>query len=746
MDSNQSLTNSGVELFHYQLGKRIRLDADGELFEAFDPNLSRAVWIRKISYDCVVAAGDQFSASQQPNKSEQAFDHLLQRVRMVASLQHAAFVRIHSVEVLDQCVYVVMEAVTGQPLNEVELISDKQVGLVKYLFEVASALSEAHALGLVHGNLRPENLLLDRSGHIRILNFSLLPFGATGSIDLDAHSDSFSNLAYLAPERFTQPTPQTASDLYAIGLSWYLFFCGCSPFSEMSGIAQVASKLQLSSTEWFWPQNMADAVRDLLQRLTSKDASLRPTATELRTLCFPLIPTEMWSQSLSKEDLRRLKQEAQESLQSMKKELDTAALKSARYRLKPYYLMVSVSLVFVSLLIWQSVVHWGRLQSILTPYSSASEMKQGIHDLTEYQIRPRAILLASAIQHFQTVLEHEPQNAEAVAYMSLGQLSNYYASTRDEIWFQRAKAGAQQAILLAPQAAPSLLAQARIQQGHHQLEEALRNVELALQKEPELLLSWHCKMSILLEAGKREEALKFGALGSGKFPKDRFLLDLMAAIHLEQGHYDQAKRLLEESIRRQPESQLAYALLAYVLNAQNKRDEALSVIQQGLLLGPFVNLYDTLGALRFQEGDFEAAAQAYENSVSINKGVAGSYLRWFQYAEALIQLPTRKADAHFAFQKARDLIELRLRRSTDDPILLSISAVIEARLERVELAHEQIRKTLDLPRLTGESYFWLALSYQILGETEKAVAALARSRQLNFDPRIIASYPDLKSL
>ncbi len=741
MVSKHASSEPEVENFQYQLGKCIRVDFDGELFESHDQHLSRPVWIRKISLSRFDAIADVSSKLQR----EQAIEDLRQRIRQVASLQHPAFARIHKVEEFEGCIYVVMEAVSGRSLADVESIPNDVAQLSKYLFDVASALQEAHAQGLVHGDLKPDNLIVDRSGHIRVLNFSLAPGTPSHIFGSESQIDPFGSLAYTAPERFSQSLPQAASDLYALGVTWYFYICGSLPFSDLSGLALVAEKLQHDSSRWNWPTTLPEPVCRILANLTATNVETRPSAKQLRELCFALIPSKMWSQSLNRDELHKLKLEISQQV-----EAEIASVKqkpkgvAARFKLKP--LLFACLLIGVSLIgIWQMFLHGPQLLAALKPYSSSRELQQGVSDLTEYQIRPRAEKLTSAIQHFQTVLEHEPQNAEAVAYMAVSHLSRYYATTRDDIWFQRAKAGAQQAMLLAPRAAPSLLAQARIQQGHHKLSDALRSAELGLQIAPEQLLLWHCKMSILLEAGHQDEALRFGTLGAAKFPQDRYLLDLMAGIYLNQTVYDKAIPLLEESIRRQPESQLAYSLMAIALNSQGRRDDALAVIQRGLLIGPQANLYSSLGDLRFQDGDFESAAQAYENAVSVNKGVAGSYLRWFQYAEALVQLPAKEAAARVAHQKALDLLELRLQRSPDDPVLMSISAVIQARLGRPEKARDQIRRSLQLESMTGECYFWIALSYRLVGEKALAREALNQSRERGYDPLLIASYPDLKS-
>lgn len=734
--------NSGqaTEILQYRLGQRIRLDLDGELFEAFDTSLSRPVWIRKFPLQRIFAEGQTYSdAVSTVDQREAAIETLRQRIRKVAGLQHPAFARIHNVEEVDENIFVVMEAVTGLPLTQLEAVTANEALLAKYLFEVASAFQEAHALGLVHGDLKAENLVLDASGHIRILNFSLAPGTASNIFGSETQIDPFGSLIYTAPERFSQAVPLAASDLYALGVIWYRYFSQCLPFAGLHGLALVAAKLQSSSAQWEWPESMSMPMREILLKLTAADPTARPSATELRERCVALIPRDMASQSLNSEDLRQLREEIEHRFN----------LKKKRYRYgvprtwKQYVIALGL-VAILSVLAWKAVQNGPQLWRTLKPYSSSNEIAEGLNDLTEYQIRPRPAKLASAIQHFQQVIEREPRNAEAIAYLAIGNLSNYYASTRDEVWFQKATAGAQQAMSLAPEAAASLLAQARIQQGHHQLDLALQSVEQALQKEPDNLLLWHCKMSVLLEARKNEEAIKFGALGASKFPNDRFLLDLMGGIFLNRRDYPSAIEVLEQSIRRQPESLLAYSLLAQAMYSHGKREEALAIIQKGLVIGSNVNLFTTLGNIRFEEHDFVAATSAYENAVSVNKGVNGSYLRWFQYAEALVQIPDRRADAMQAHQKAQSLLELRLKRSPSDPILTSIQAVIHARLGNSEASHQFIQKTYSIAELPAESHFWLALSYQILGEQQQANTALAESRRQGYEPGMIANYPDFK--
>lgn len=433
MDHSEDHSAQATEVLQYRLGQRIRLDLDGELFEAFDTSLSRSVWIRKFPLTRIFTEnqshGDAVNAADQ---REAAIEGLRERIRKVAGLQHAAFVRIHNVEEVDDNIFVVMEAVTGLPLAQLDSVTANEALLAKYLFEVASALQEAHAIGLVHGDLKIENLVLDASGHIRILNFSLAPGTASNIFGSETQIDPFGSLIYTAPERFSQAVPLAASDLYALGVIWYSYFSQRLPFAGLHGLALVAAKLQRSSAQWEWPESMSVPMREILLKLTAADPSVRPSATELRERCVALIPRDMVSQSLNSEDLRQLREEIEQRFD----------LKKGRYRYgasrswKRYAIALGL-VVILSTLTWKTAQYWPQVWTALKPYSSANEIAEGLNDLTEYQIRPRPAKLASAIQHFQQVIEREPRNAEAIAYLAIGNLSNYYASTRDEVWLLR---------------------------------------------------------------------------------------------------------------------------------------------------------------------------------------------------------------------------------------------------------------------------------------------------------------------
>jgi serine/threonine-protein kinase len=330
--------------------------------------------------------------------------------------------------------------------------------------------------------------------------------------------------------------------------------------------------------------------------------------------------------------------------------------------------------------------------------------------------------------------------------MALVYLSQYTAAKRDEIWLQKAKASAQQAMKLDSQLASSLVAHAKILHWHHKLDLALEAANKALVIEPKNLFAWHSKMSTLYESNRYEEAILWAEQGSKIFPEDRFLLDLKSAVHFFQHDYQAAEEASRMSLKRQPDSPNAYALLADTLEIQGRSQEALQILQQGLQVSPNAFLYATLGEFKFARGEFEAAAAAFANAVSPEKGVAGSYYRWAQLAEALMWVPGREGEGLAAYDTARKLLEIRLNRSPDDDALLVAMSVMMARLGDFKKAKALADQTLVLAPDQPDRLFQASLTYELIGERRLAVQTLEKAKKYGFSEKRMAAHPILKKI
>ncbi len=144
----------------YHLGDRIGQGGMGEVFRAFDPRLNRWVALKRIR-----------PSTTTPQRARRRFRR---EARAAARLDHPGIVRIHDVLSIDECEWIVMELVEGEPLDRVlaggSLTIERGLNLAR---DLTSALHAAHAEGIVHRDIKATNVVLTRTDRARFLDFGL---------------------------------------------------------------------------------------------------------------------------------------------------------------------------------------------------------------------------------------------------------------------------------------------------------------------------------------------------------------------------------------------------------------------------------------------------------------------------------------------------------------------------------------------------------------------------------------------
>src|SRR3954470_23307090 len=203
----------------YRVLGRLGRGGMGEVFLAWDDRLRRQVAIKRIRGD----------AESSPARRQR----LLREARAVASLNHSTIVQVYDLITDDEDDCIVMEYAEGRTLgarlSEGPLPLDMAVRLAR---EIAEALAAAHAAGIVHRDLKADNVIVSPSGHARVLDFGLARrlSGATDEVILTQHGFILGTCHAMSPEQAAGGEADARSDLFSLGILLYHMLSGVSPF------------------------------------------------------------------------------------------------------------------------------------------------------------------------------------------------------------------------------------------------------------------------------------------------------------------------------------------------------------------------------------------------------------------------------------------------------------------------------------------------------------------------------------
>lgn len=259
------------------------------MYRAKDLRLGREVAIKVLPADMAA--------------SPEALARFEGEARAVAGLNHPNIVTLFSVEEEDGVRFLTMELLEGQGLAG--LVCPGGVPLARLLdlsISLADAVAAAHECGIVHGDLKPGNVMFTRDGRLKVLDFGLSKISVgfaptedrggapTAEIPPSGPGPRFGTLAYMAPEQVRGEVADARADVFALGVILYELATGRRPFSGATAV-EVASAILRDAPEPLATRR-ADLPRELdwiVSRCLEKDQRDRPrtaqyVAGELRVL------------------------------------------------------------------------------------------------------------------------------------------------------------------------------------------------------------------------------------------------------------------------------------------------------------------------------------------------------------------------------------------------------------------------------------------------------------------------------
>jgi eukaryotic-like serine/threonine-protein kinase len=217
----------------YRLDSVIGRGGTAAVWQGFDERLGRMVAVKLLADNATSA--DPVAA--------QRFDR---EARTVAGLAHPNIVAVYDAGTEAGQRYLVMELVDGYSLAT--LLRDGPLDIDQVLpiaRQVCEALAAAHAAGVVHRDVKPANILLSRTGAVKVCDFGIaaLQHAATSAASLTGPRSAVGTSDYMAPEQAAGDRVDGRADLYALGCVLYAMLTGAPPFAGDSPIAVASQHL-----------------------------------------------------------------------------------------------------------------------------------------------------------------------------------------------------------------------------------------------------------------------------------------------------------------------------------------------------------------------------------------------------------------------------------------------------------------------------------------------------------------------
>ncbi|GGL75327.1 hypothetical protein GCM10010129_18760 [Streptomyces fumigatiscleroticus] len=252
----------------YRLAERIGSGGMGTVWRATDELVQREVALKE----------PRIPGDPQDEGHRRAAHRLYREARAAARVDHPAAVSIHDVVVEEQDgpPWIVMELVRGESLHELlgrgplPPAETARIGLA-----VLGALRAAHAVGIVHRDVKPANVLLGPHGRVVLTDFGIAH--VQGEESLTATGEFVGSLEFVAPERMSGRVAGPASDLWSLGVLLYAAVEGRSPFRRTTVESTLAAVLAAEPPE---PER-AGPLAPLITGLLAKDPDRRPDPDEI---------------------------------------------------------------------------------------------------------------------------------------------------------------------------------------------------------------------------------------------------------------------------------------------------------------------------------------------------------------------------------------------------------------------------------------------------------------------------------
>lgn len=686
----------GQTISHYKIVEKLGEGGMGAVYKAHDTKLDRFVALKFLSHTLIA------------NETEKA--RFLQEARAASALNHPNVCTIYDIKEEDGEQFIVMEYVDGVTIKQRLPVRNVQ-DAVRYALQIGEALHEAHRKGIVHRDIKCENIMVNEKGQIKVMDFGLAK--PKGSSQMTRAGGTVGTLAYMAPEQIQGLDVDHRADLWGFGVVLFEMLTGELPFKADHDAAVMYEILNLDPKSiQSLRSDVPEHFQSLISQLLQKDPARRtPSATEaIEQLKRPAIETSpaskeksvavLYFENMSSEhdsdyfcagmtediitDLSRIRElkvvSRTDVLPFRNKEVNTRQvgdMLSVNYILEGSVRKAGNKMRITAQLI---DVHTGFHQWA----DRFDRMVEDIFDVqTEVSQKIAAALKVSLTESEKESLAKRPTD-DIRAY-------DFYMRGRE---------------LLSHRGQKNNEAAIRMFEDALSLDPKFASAYAALAEACSYMYSWYDgdKQWLTKTIEWSQKAVSFD-------PDSIDALFGLGTVYFHQKRIQEAKRMWEKVIQLNPEYYDAYRWLGILCDISGEFDKALGYHMQCAKLKPYseepwMHLYMT--HLRKNDPDSSSEAQ----------------------------------------KKLLELGERKVAVNPDDAITLSRMAGAYVHVGKREKAYDALKKVLELAPHDGLAQYNCACTYAVLGERKQALECLRNAIRAGYKNVVewVKNDPDLESL
>lgn len=223
-------------------------------------NVYKALCHRLNRYDAVKIMRDETASNTELRRRFRA------ESQAVAMLSHPNIVSVYDVSHNDDVEYIVMELIDGitlkQYLQKKSVLDPAEV--LDFTIQTAKALEHAHSKGIIHRDIKPQNIMLLKDGMIKVADFGIASLENTVE---ENNGETVGSVHYIAPEQARGEAPDARSDIYSLGIVMYEMLTGKLPYVGNSDV-EVAVKHM--NTDPVTPRDIVPSIPEELERICLK--------------------------------------------------------------------------------------------------------------------------------------------------------------------------------------------------------------------------------------------------------------------------------------------------------------------------------------------------------------------------------------------------------------------------------------------------------------------------------------------